>query len=114
MNWLMQYFSHGEAIAAPKKGSAMSVLEQGETWLAAQPSARQIVARMAGEYIDNLQPGERFLGLQAEAARHFDIGSEGYGLFISHALHQMAKISMDLDAEHRIVSIVRTREGSHD
>jgi len=84
----------------------MLIIEHGETQL----NARQIVARMAYEYIQNLQPGDRFLGLQAEAARHFDIGSEGYGLFIARALHERSKIAMDLDSERRIISIAPARK----
>lgn len=69
--------------------------------------ALQIVAKMAYEYVNNLQPGDRYLGLQTEAARHFDIGSEGYGLFIGCALHQMTRYVMDVDKDSRIISIVR-------
>jgi hypothetical protein len=81
-----------------------------EAGFEAKFNASQIVARMAYEYVEGLQPGDRFLGLQAEAARHFDIGSEGYGLFIGCALHQMTKFVMDVDSERRIISIVRRNQ----
>ena len=81
-----------------------------EAGFEAKFNALQIVARMAYEYVEGLQPGDRFLGLQAEAARHFDIGSEGYGLFIGCALHQMSKFAMDVGADRRIISIVRRNQ----
>jgi hypothetical protein len=76
----------------------------------AQFQALQIVARMARDFVDNMQPGDRFFGLQVEAAKHFDIGSEGYGLFIGCCLHQMSRYVMDFDSERRIVSIVPVKQ----
>lgn len=72
--------------------------------------ALQIVARMAYEFVEGLQPGDKFHGLQVEAARHFDVGSQGYGLFIGCALHQMSRFAIDFDAERRIISIVRRNQ----
>jgi hypothetical protein len=71
--------------------------------------ASQIVSRMAFEYVNNLQPGDRFLGPQVEAAKHFDVGSEGYELFVGCALHKMGSIVMDLDKDGCIISIVPVR-----
>lgn len=75
----------------------------------AKAEALQIVARMAYEYVNSLQPGDYYFGLQAEARRHFDVGSQGYGLFIKCALHQMTRYVMDVDADRRIVSIVMVK-----
>jgi hypothetical protein len=69
--------------------------------------ALQVVARMAYDYIEHLQPGDKFHGLQVEAAKHFDVGSEGYGLFIGCALHHMSRFAIDFDGQRRIVSIAR-------
>ena len=71
--------------------------------------ALQVVAKMAYEFVNNLQPGDKFHGLQVEAAKHFDVGSEGYGMFIGCALHQMSRFVIDFDRERRIVSIVRVK-----
>lgn len=78
---------------------------QEQSTFEAQFHALRIVSRMAYEYVDNLQPGDRFI-LQAEAAKHFDVASEGYNLFINCVRHQMRNMVMDVDAERRIVSIV--------
>jgi hypothetical protein len=88
----------------------MNATAQVETDFDAQFNALQIVAKMAYDYVNNLQPGDRYLGLQAEAARHFDIGSEGYGLFIGCATHQMRNLVMDVDGDRRIISIVRVKQ----
>lgn len=69
--------------------------------------ALQIVSRIAYDYIENLMPGDIFHGIPAEAARRFDVGSEGYGLFIGCAEHHMTEFVMDLDSERRIISIAR-------
>lgn len=67
----------------------------------------QVAAVMAREYVANLQPGDRFLGLVPEAAKHFDIGSEGYNLFVNCAAIELERVAMDLDATNRIISLAR-------
>lgn len=81
-----------------------------EIELDAKFRAKQIVARMAYDFIESLKPGDRFPGLQAEAGKHFDVGSEAYGLFIGCALHQMTRYVIDFDDNRIIVSIVRVKQ----
>jgi hypothetical protein len=87
----------------------MGTADQISETFDAKFQALQIVAKMAYEFVNELQPGDRFFGLQSEAAQRFDIGSEGYGLFVGCALHHMSKFVMDVDADRRIVSIVRVK-----
>jgi hypothetical protein len=85
----------------------MGTADQISETFDAKFQALRIVAKMAYDYVNKLQPGDRFLGAQTEAARFFDIGSDGYGLFVGCALHQMSRYVMDVDRNRVIVSIVR-------
>ena len=88
----------------------MKSMEQAEPKFETKYKALQVVVRMAFDYVEGLKPGDRYLGLQTEAAKHFDIGSEAYGLFIGCGMHQMTKFVMDVDDERRIISIVRVKQ----
>jgi hypothetical protein len=98
---MMLYFPYGQTTI---REIIMQVAEQG---FDQKFNALQVVARMAYDYIEQLQPGDKFFGLQVEAAKHFDVGSEGYGQFIGCALHHMSRFAIDFDGQRRIVSIAR-------
>lgn len=79
-----------------------------------QTAAVNIAQKHAREFVANLQPGDKFAGLNAEAGRLFTPGSVGYGLFINYGLIELARIALDLDKDGTIISMAKKPDESRE